>query len=432
MRDAAIDATHDPALRSWVASANASGTDFPIQNLPFGIFSTASTAPRAGVAIGDAILDLAAAREAGLFEGAAAEAAAAASGPVLNPLMALGNPAATALRARLSALLREGAAPLPLVPMAAAEMHLPTAIGAFTDFFTSYDHTLRGGRIARPDNPLPPAFRWLPIAYNSRASSVRVSGEAVRRPLGIRGERGGGANFGPCTALDFELEFATFVGPGNAIGEPIPLGRAPDHLFGFCLLNDWSARDIQRFESMPLGPFLSKSLSTTISPWVVTAAALAPFRCAAAVRPDGDPAPLPHLSDPFDQASGHFDIAMEAWLKPAGAARAERIVATNFRHMYWTLGQMLTHHASNGCNLRPGDLIASGTVSGPEDEERACLWEITLGSNPLRLADGTERMYLEDGDEVAFRARAERPGFIGIGFGECRGTVLPAPQWPEA
>ncbi len=424
------DATHDPQRRSRVPAANAPGCDFPIQNLPLGIFSTPGRAPRGGIAIGDQILDIAAARDAGLLSGAEA---AAASGETLNPLMALGNVAAARLRAEAQALLAEGAtAALPLVPMAGATMHLPAAIGAFSDFFCSYDHTLRGGRVSRPDNPVPAAFKWLPIAYNSRASSVRPSGEDVVRPNGIRGMSGGGGMFGPSTALDFELEFAAFIGPGNVLGMPIPLSRAQDHLFGFCLLNDWSARDIQRFESTPLGPFLSKSLHTTISPWVVTAAALEPFRAAAPKRHEGDPPLLPHLDDVADRAMGHWDIALSCDYTPRGATNSERIVATHLRNLYWTLGQMLTHHASNGCNLRPGDLIASGTVSGPEDHERACMNEMTLGKQPIRFADGTERMYLEDGDRVTFRARAERAGFVPIGFGECTGVVLPAPAWTSA
>lgn len=424
------DATHDPQLRSRVEAANEDGCDFPIQNLPLGIFSTAGTAPRGGIAIGDRILDIAAAHAAGLLTGAAA---AAAVGTTLNPLMALGNDAAAALRAQAQALLAEGAtAALPLVPMSGATMHLPAAIGAFSDFFCSYDHTLRGGRVSRPDNPVPAAFKWLPIAYNSRASSVRPSGEDVVRPNGIRGVSGGGATFGPCTALDFELEFAAFIGRGSALGAPIPLARAREHLFGFCLLNDWSARDIQRFESTPLGPFLSKSLHTTISPWVVTAAALEPFRAAAPARHEGDPPLLPHLDDAGDRTAGHRNIALTCDYTPRGAVQGERIVATHLRNLYWTLGQMLTHHASNGCNLRPGDLIATGTVSGPEDHERACMNEMTLGKQPIRFADGTERMYLEDGDRVTFSARAEREGFVGIGFGECTGVVLPAPAWPSA
>lgn len=437
----ALNATHDPARRSWVAGANAPGGDFPIQNLPFGIFRRPGEAARGGVAIGGMILDLPAALERGLFTGLAASAAEAAGGGALNRLMQMGNLASGALRAQLSEMLREGTASRApslaaqiLVPMAEAELLLPAQPGSFTDFLTSLYHTERGGRRRNPQQPLPPAFKHLPVAYNSRASSVRVSGEAVRRPNVQRARADGSVDFGPCEQQDFELELGMWVGPGNAIGEPIPLEEAPDHIFGYSLVNDWSSRDIQRWESQPLGPFLSKSLSTSVSPWVVTAEALAPFRCPGPVRPEGDPAPLPYLTAASDQAEGGIDLGMEVLLltprmREAGSGPAV-ICRTNFRHMYWTMGQMLTHHASNGCNLRPGDLIASGTCSGPTDDSRACLSEITAGQNPMPLPNDETRLWLEDGDEVIFRARAERPGFVAIGFGECRGRLDPAPAWP--
>jgi fumarylacetoacetase len=442
---ARLNATHDPALRSWVESANAPGADFPIQNLPLGVFrrrGESAARARGGVAIGDRILDLAAAVRAGLFAGGAAEEAArAAAGPALNPLMAMGNAAASALRARVSALLAAGAPerarvePL-LVPMAEAEMLPPAAIGAFTDFLTSTYHTERGGRRTRPDSPLPPNFKHLPVAYNSRASSVRVSGEAVRRPNGQRQRPDGTVHFGPCEALDFELELGLFVGPGNPLGEPVHMDFAPDHMFGYCLLNDWSARDIQRWESHPLGPFLSKSFATSISPWVVTAEALEPFRAPAFPRAAGDPEPLPYLRSEADRREGLMDIRMEAFLlTPRMCERGEapaRVTATRFTNMYWTFAQMLTHHMSNGCNLRPGDLLGSGTASGPTDESRACMAELTeAGTQPLALPNGETRRWLEDGDEVIFRARAERDGFVPIGFGECRGRIAPAPAWPR-
>jgi fumarylacetoacetase len=440
---AELNATHDPARRAWLDSANQPGCDFPIQNLPHGVFRRAGQAARGGVAIGDRILDLQAAVAAGLFAGLPAEAARAAAEPSLNRLMAMGNGAATTLRARVSDLLRADGpeagrvtamADRLLVPMVEVEMVLPAEIGAFTDFLTSLYHTERGGRQRNPENPLPPAFKHLPVAYNSRASSVRMSGEAVRRPNGQWQRPDGSVQFGPSEAQDFELEVGFFVGPGNALGEPIPIGAAPDHIWGFCLVNDWSARDIQRWESVPLGPFLSKSLSTSISPWIVTAEAMAPFRAPAPARLPGDPAPLPHLTGPRDQAAGGFDITLEAFLvtprmREAGAGPA-RITATNFLHMYWTFGQMLVHHASNGCNLRPGDLIASGTTSGPTDASRACLSEITRGRDPLTLPNGETRLWLQDGDEVIFRGRAERAGHVAIGFGECRGRIEPAPAWP--
>jgi len=431
----ALDATHDPARRSWVDSANAAGCDFPIQNLPFGVFRREGEEPRGGVAIGEMILDLRAGLAAGLFEGAAREAAEAASGPALNPLMALGRGVARALRARLSELLwadgaerrRAQAAAGLLVPMREAELLLPARVGNFTDFMASIDHSGRLGAVARPESPLPPAFRYLPVAYNSRATTVVVSGAPVRRPLGIARREDKSVGFGPCAALDYELEFGVFVGPGNAMGEPLSMRQARERLWGYCLVNDWSARDIQRFEMAPLGPFLAKSLATSISPWVVTADALAPFACPARAI---EPPPLPHLDSAENRESGGFDIALEAWLATPSLREPHRLTATNFRHMYWSFAQMLTHHASNGCKLETGDLLASGTTSGPEDHARACLAEINL-TGPVTLPNGETRSYLEDGDEVIFRGRAEREGFVPIGFGECRARVLPAASWPQ-
>ena len=440
---ATLNATHDPARRSWVESANRPDADFPIQNLPFGIFRNDGLA-RGGVAIGDRIFDLQAGLDAGLFSGAAERAARAGAASRLNALMALGNGPAGALRARLSDLLRadgperakvEGMADRLLVPMAAATMELPVHVGNFTDFLTSSYHTERGGRVSRPDNPLPVNFKHLPIAYHSRASSVRLSGEPVRRPNG-QSRSGDSVVFGPSKTLDFELELAAFIGPGNALGTPIPLAAVPRQIFGYALLNDWSARDIQRWETTPLGPFLGKSFSTTISPWVVTQEALAPFRAPAFTRAAGDPAPLPYLQDKTDAEEGGLDLAMEAYyltprMREAKLAPA-RVTASNVRHLYWTLGQMITHHASNGCNLQPGDIIGSGTVSGPTDESRACLNELSVnGTQSFALPGGDSRRYLEDGDEVIFRARASRAGHVSIGFGECRGRIEPAPPWPE-
>lgn len=438
-----LNATHDPARRSWVESAN-DDSDFPIQNLPLGVFHSGQGKTRGGVAIGDQIFDLKVALEAGLFSGRCEVAARAAAGPTLNPLMALGNEAASGLRARVADLLDRDSperASLQrlgklLIPQRDVVMVLPAAIGAFSDFMVSMFHTERGGRISRPDSPLPAAFKYMPIAYNSRASSVRVSGEAVTRPNGQYRLPDGEVRFGPSRWLDFELELGGFIAVGNRLGSPVPLSGAPDHLFGFCLLNDWSARDVQRWETHPLGPFLSKSASTTISPWIVTAEALTPFRAPAFRRGKDDPALLPYLSDPIDQTAGSFDLGMEAYLltqvmRDAGQPPF-RLTQTNFKHMYWTFGQMLTHHTSNGCNLAPGDLLGSGTVSGPTDESRACIREITVnGTDPIRLPNGETRTWLQDGDEVIFRARAERDGFVPIGFGECRGRVEPAPLWPE-
>jgi fumarylacetoacetase len=435
---AKLNATHDPARRSWVESANGD-TDFPIQNLPFGIFRTAGGTARGGVAIGDRIVDLAGLAQSGLLNGAAREAAHAASGPTLNPLMALGNTYSSALRAALSDLLRTDGpqrtrlqeAERLILPMSEATVQLPAAIGGFTDFLCSIYHTRRLGQ-----NNLPPSFKHLPVAYNSRASSVRVSGEAVRRP-NIQFKRPDGEmQFGPEPALDFELELGVFVGPGNALGQPLSIAAAADQIFGYVLLNDWSARSVQRWEMQPLGPFRGKSMSTSISPWVVTAEALAPFHAPAFPREPGDPPLLPYLASAADQAEGGLDIPLEALLltdkmRRAGAAPA-RITATNAGTAYWTFAQMITDHACNGCNLRPGDLLGSGTLSGPTDDSRACVAELTVnGTDPLRLPNGETRAWLDDGDEVIFRGRASRAGAASIGFGQCRGRIDPAVTWPE-
>ena len=433
---AELNQTHDGARRSFVPGANTPGTDFPLQNLPFGVVRRGNER-RCAVAIGDHVLDLRAALDAGLVSGD--ELAA----PALNPLMARGPDAASALRARLFALLVEGspdqaAVGAALVPAAEAEPVLPARIGAFTDFFTSLHHVVRGLRSAGGEPYVPPAFRTLPIAYNSRASSVRVSGEGVHRPNGQRADGKSATVFGPSTALDFELELGAFIGGGgNALGEPVHIDRAAGMLWGFCLLNDWSSRDVQGWESNPLGPFLCKSFSTTVSPWVVTEEALRPFRISAPARDRDDPPLLPYLRSDRDQAEGGIGLRMEALLRTpamraAGHAPAA-ITRTDFRDMHWTVAQMAAHHMSNGCNLQTGDLLGSGTVSGPTDESRACLAELTVrGTEPLALPGGERRAWLEDGDEVIFRARAERDGFVPIGFGACSGTVLPAHPWPQA
>jgi fumarylacetoacetase len=440
-----IDETNDPKRRSWVPDANEPGGDFPIQNLPYGVFRQGNGPARGGVAIGNHVFDLSAALRAELFEGDAKVAAEAASGATLNPLMALGSRYWSALRKRLSDILdsnnpdqgrlatMRGAL---LAPMSSVEMQLPAAIGNFTDFMASIHHTERGGRVLRPDNPVPENFRYVPIAYHSRASSVRPSGEAVRRPNG-QFKTQDGVTFGPCRQLDYELELGIFVGPGNDLGAPIPIGAAPEQIFGYCLVNDWSARDIQRWESFPLGPFLAKSASTTISPWVVTAQALAPYSAPAFARAPGEPAPLAYLTGSADQAEGGVDLQMEAHLLTPRLRSEDKppalITRTNAKHLYWTPAQLVTHHASNGCNLQPGDLLATGTVSGPTDESRACLAEITeRGTKSFQLPHGETRTFLEDDDEVIFTARAARDGFVSIGFGECRGRVTPAVAWPSA
>src|SRR5882757_9972237 len=387
-----IDQTHSPGRRSWVASAN-QHPDFPIQNLPFGVFAPPGGAPRGGIAIGDDILDIVAALEHGLFDGPAAKAAEAAAGATLNPLFALGREARTALRHRTSDILDtdgkerarcEALRPRLLHSAADCRLELPAAIGDYTDFFAGINHATNAGKLFRPDNPLMPDHKYVPIGYHGRASSIIASGGHVRRPNGQRKP----ANetvpiFGPCRNLDYELELGIWIGPGNALGQPIPAAAAVDHVAGFCLLNDWSARDIQGWEYQPLGPFLGKSFSTTISPWMITPEALAPFRMAQASRPTGDPAPLPHLFDAADQAAGALDIALEVLLLTPGLQAKglppHRLSASNARDLYWTVAQLVTHHSSNGCNLRPGDIFGTGTISGPGDDGLGSLLELSLG-----------------------------------------------------
>ena len=430
-----IDQTHAVAARSWVESANGH-SDFPVQNLPIGVFSRHGEAPRGGIAIGDRILDVGAALEAGLLDGVAAEAAAA---PALNGFLAMGTGPRKALRARLfevlseeaSASVRERAAQA-LHVAATCTMHLPAHIGDYTDFFAGIHHAHNGGKLLRPDNPLMPNYKYVPVAYHGRASSVRPSPHPVRRPKGQRKLPDEVApTFGPCRNLDFELEFGTWIGGGNGLGEAIPIAEAHTHIAGFCLLNDWSARDIQAWESAPLGPFLAKSFQTSISPWIVTPEALRPFRTPQPPRPEGDPLPLPHLLGAHDQVQGAMDVALDVLiLTPVMRARAmppHRLVASNTRHLYWTFAQMVAHHTSNGCDLRAGDLFGSGTISAPEESGWGSLQELTLvGRRTIDLPSGETRRFLEDGDEVIFRARAERSGYAPVGFGECRGVVLAA------
>ena len=427
-----LDRSHDATLTSWVASAQGHA-DFPIQNLPLGVFSPPGAGPRGGVAIGDRILDLAAAAEAGLFGGEAGRGGRAAAGPTLNPLMGLGAGPRRALRLRLVELLEAGSPaqgrvePL-LHPAADCALHLAAAIGDYTDFYAGIHHAMNVGRLFRPDAPLLPNYKHVPIGYHGRASSVRPSGEPVRRPNGQRKLPTETApSFGPTRNLDYELELGVWIGPGNALGQPIAIGEASEHLFGLCLLNDWSARDVQTWEYQPLGPFLAKSFATTVSPWIVTAEALAPFRVAQPPRPSGDPTPLPYLMSAADQQKGAFDIALEVLLAPGGGA-AQRLSASNATDLYWTAAQFVAHHTSGGCNLNPGDLLGSGTISGVTHEGCGSLLELTRGgAEPIRLGDGGVRRFLEDGDEVIFRGVCRREGFAPIGFGECRAVILPAP-----
>jgi fumarylacetoacetase len=426
-----IDETHDPARLSWIESANGHA-DFPIQNLPLGIFSPARGHARAGVAIGDLILDLG-----GVGELLPDRVAQTLTRTTLNGLMALPSADRVALRRRLSELLsderyRSLVEPV-LYPAAECALHLPATIGDYTDFYVGIHHATNVGALFRPDNPLLPNYKYVPIGYHGRASSVRPSGVPVVRPNGQR-KRPDDAepSYGPSRRLDYELELGIWVGEGNPLGQPIPIDRARDHIAGYCLLNDWSARDIQAWEYQPLGPFLAKNFHTTISPWVVTAEALEPFRLPQPPRAPGDPAPLPYLFDEADQRSGAYAVELEVSLSSA-AMRAQGLAPLLLSRgsataMYWTMAQIMTHHASNGCNLLPGDLIGTGTISGAEDGAFGSLLEISRGgSHPVRLPTGETRTFLEDGDEVTLYATARADGHVPIGFGPCRALILPAP-----
>jgi fumarylacetoacetase len=432
----AIDATHAKDLASWVASANGH-SEFPIQNLPFGVFRPAGQAARGGVAIGNEILDLAALSDSPLVPEALRAIVSAAAQPQLNALLAMPAQARRDLRHALSGLLREGAAEAervrPLLHRAAAcQLELPARIPAYTDFYAGIHHAMNIGSLMRPDNPLLPNYRYVPIGYNGRASSVRASGTDIVRPNGQRKRPDEAApSFGPCRNLDYELELGIWIGQGNELGEPIGIDHAEAHVAGLCLLNDWSARDIQAWEYQPLGPFLSKGFGTTISPWLVTMEALAPFRSPPAPRGEGEPAPLDYLSGVQDRAQGGFEIALEVLLVTermrAEGAAPHRLSSGTTQDLYWTIGQLVTHHSSNGCNLEPGDLFGSGTISGKEPGSFGSLMEISRGGREtLQLPNGETRTFLVDGDEIIMKARAQREGFASIGFGECRARILPA------
>ena len=424
MSDSAVDETHDPALASWVESANADGTDFPIQNLPFGRFREERDADwRLGVAIGDHVLDLC---RAGVVEHAD-----------LNLTMHLEPAARRDLRRALSTGFARGSAKAAawrdaMVPLAKVELTVPCRIGDYTDFYIGIHHATAVGRLFRPDNPLLPNYKWVPIGYHGRASTISVSGRDFRRPAGqLKGAEFDVPVLAPTRRLDFELELGVFIGRPNAQGEPIPIDEAEDHVFGLSLLNDWSARDIQAWEYQPLGPFLSKSFATTVSPWIVTLEALAPFR-RPFVRPAGDPTPLPYLDSDANRATGAINVDLAVLLqtprmRQSGAA-LECIARSNFADAaYWTIAQLVTHHSVNGCRLANGDLIGTGTLSGATPDAAGSLLELTAGGKkPLTLPAGEQRTFLEDGDTVTLRARCRRDGFRDIGFGDCRGTVLPA------
>ncbi|MGE3510360.1 MAG: fumarylacetoacetase [Vicinamibacterales bacterium] len=435
-----LDDTHDPQRRSWVASANGA-TDFPIQNLPLGVFARDGSGhgPSIGVAIGDQILDLRRCRDGGILDDLPTEIRDAACSSRLNGLGALGPSALRLLRARVGRILDANgrqAEPAALVPMSDARLLLPFEVGDYSDFYTSIHHATNVGHMFRSGDPLFPNFKHLPVGYHGRSSSIVPSGTLVHRPHGqCLAERGGVPVWRPSARLDYELEIGAFVGCGNRWGEAIALANAEDHLFGLCLLNDWSARDIQTWESQPLGPFLAKSFATTVSPWVVTLEALAPFRSPAATRDPSDPSPLPYLQDPGNAAAGGFDIVCEVSIASAAMRAAQippyRISANAFRDMYWTIAQMLAHQTSNGCNVRPGDLLGSGTVSGAAPGTLGCLLERTREA-PIALPTGETRTYLADGDEVTFRAHCRRPSYVSIGFGECRGVIATPVRTPAA
>ena len=439
----ALNDTHRVELSSWVESAQTPGSDFPIQNLPLGVFKRTgrNESPRVGVAIGDQVVDLSACLDEGLLASSARAAAERCRLPQLNELMALGPEPLSALRLALSELLRvdsaayrrdPGIARRVLVPMYEAELRLPATIGDYTDFYASIDHARNVGSMFRPNDPLLPNYKYVPIGYHGRASSIVLTGTHVRRPTGqIRDDPEQPPVLAPSRRLDYELELGIFVGTPNALGSPVPIIDADRHIFGCCIVNDWSARDIQSWEYQPLGPFLSKSFATTISPWIVTLEALEPFRAPAYVRPDGDPSPLTYLLWDADQRRGGLDIRLEVLLRTATMRQRSqdpvRVSRSRFTSMYWTIAQLLAHHTSNGCNLRSGDLLASGTISGPDPDSRGSLIERTWrGRDPLRLPNGETRTFLVDGDEVIMRAYCERPGFARIGFGDCRGMIVPA------
>lgn len=438
-----IDHTHDRAAKSWVESANTPGHDFPLQNLPFSVFRRieSNEAFRGGVAIGDQIVDLAAVAQMGNLEGLAQEAASACAQPKLNAFFEMGPPAWRALRHALFALLHQdaaagsGAGTLSvrdvLVPQAESEYGIPASIGDYTDFYTSIHHARTISKLFTLEGNLPPNFQWIPTAYHGRASSIGVSGQEVRRPHGqviFPGETA--PRFVPCERLDYELELGIFIGTGNELGDRVEMARAESHLFGICLLNDWSARDIQAWEISPLGPFQAKNFATTISPWVVTMDALAPYRLPW-IRPAENPQPLSYLTCPSNSEQGAIDIELEVVIETAQmrkiGAQASPLSRTNFKHQYWSVAQMLTHHAASGCNLRSGDLLGSGTISGPLIEEAGAMIELGLaGQKPIALNNGEIRSFLNDGDAIIFTAWCEKPGYARIGFGKNHGRILPA------
>ena len=434
-----IDRTHAPDRISWVTSANAHA-NFPIQNLPLGVFSPPGGVRRVGIAIGDEILDVRALAASGILKGDGLRAAELCRGESLNELMAAGPALRRALRLAVSDLLDKASPEAEFAQRArsqllhessACTMHVPARIGGFTDFFAGLNHAVAAGKMLRPNNPLSPNYKYVPIAYNSRVSTIGVSPARLRRPSGQILPAGANEPIkAPTQKLDYEFELGVWIGRGNPDGEPIDIAHAAEAIFGYCILNDWSSRDIQRWEAQPLGPFLAKSSATTISPWIITTEALAPFRAPQGLREAGDPKPLPYLFDASDQAGGALGVDLEIRLATAkmraAAASAERISATKATNLYWTPAQLVAHHTVNRCILNPGDILGTGTISGTEAASAGCLLEQTIdGTRPLQLANGEQRGFLEDGDEITLNARCHRAGHVSIGFGECRGEVLP-------
>jgi len=431
-----LDETHDPRAVSWVDSANTGTTDFPIQNLPFGVFRQRQQTAHIGVAIGDMVLDLHGCADSKVLKEVDGATSQACRSDSLNELMSLTCQQRLELRKQVFGLLhaladprtRESVSKL-LVATSEVAFQVPAKIGDYTDFYASVFHATNVGSMFRPNNPLLPNYKWVPIGYHGRASSIVVSGTAVRRPHGQSMTEGAiSPVFGPSQRLDYELEVGMYVARGNPMGVPVPITEAEEQIFGICLVNDWSARDIQSWEYQPLGPFLSKSFATSVSPWVVTLEALTPFRVPALSRLQGDPAPLRYLNSEADQQYGAIDLVVETWLTTSKMRQQNipphRLSRGSFRDMYWTLAQLVAHHTSNGCNLRPGDLLATGTVSGNTPESRGCLLELTSnGRQKIQLPNVEERSFLEDGDEVIIRGWCERPGAARIGLGECRGQI---------
>ena len=432
-----LNETHDPKLTSWVESANRPGSDFPIQNLPFALFRPKNTdeAFRGGVAIGDDVIDLKALSATDCLEGSAAEAAVAGAKSTLNPLMSMGPNSWSALRLALSRLLRSGAKTDDiancLIAMDQVEFDIPAHIGDYTDFYTSIHHATNIGSLFRPDNPLLPNYKWIPIGYHGRSSSIGVSGQSFKRPNGqTKAPDADAPAVGPSKRMDYELEMGIFIGQGNALGDRVTMHDAEDHVFGLCLLNDWSARDIQAWEYQPLGPFLAKSFASTISPWIVTLEALAPYRTPWHRDPD-DPQPLAYLDSEQNRSFGGFNIQLELKIETqqmrAENQDAQSVCTTNFDYSYWTVAQMVTHHTINGCNLNPGDLLGSGTMSGPSPGSEGALIEVTKGGKqPLQLNNGETRTFLEDGDRIIISGWCEDEGKPRIGFGHVESTLLPA------